>query len=299
MITDALLRIFEKDPTIKRHLLKTISWRIVGSIDTALIGWLISGNLRIGATIGGFEMLTKMFLYFFHERIWHKIKFGVPSRVKLAENVKKENAPNLFHQISKISRQEREQLNNNKSFTIWLTGLSASGKSSIASELDSWFYKNGLRSYVIDGDNTRLGINSDLTFSKEDRSENIRRVAQICRLFNEAGTIVVASFISPFEDDRKKAEVIIGREHFIETFIDASLQTCKARDIKGLYKLAEEGKLKNFTGIDSPYERPISPTIQINTDSDTVENCGKKVIRFLLENNKVVIEKTTLEIAEV
>ena len=294
LITDIFLKLFEKDPTVKRHLLKTVSWRIVGSIDTVLLGWLVTGQINTGAKIGGLELITKMLLYFFHERAWHRVHFGIPTRSNRAEKVKKENASNLFLQSSKISRQQREELNENRSFTIWLTGLSASGKSSIAAELDGWLFSNGLRSYVIDGDNTRLGINSDLSFSKEDRGENIRRVAEICKLFNEAGTIVIASFISPFEEDRAMARNIIGRDSFVETFVDASLETCKARDVKGLYRLAEEGKIKNFTGIDSPYERPVSPAIHLHTDTESVNNCVGHIIRYLTLKN-MVIERTVFQ----
>ena len=281
MVTDALLKIFEKDPTVKRHLLKTLSWRVVGTLDTVLLGWFITGQLNIGVKIGCLELVTKMVLYFTHERVWHRINFGIPTRFNRAEKVKRENASKLFLQSSKISRQQREELNAGKSFTIWLTGLSASGKSTIARELDSRFFSNGLRSYVIDGDNTRLGINSDLSFSKEDRGENIRRVAEICRLFNEAGTIVIASFISPFEEDRMMAKNIIGAASFIETFVDASIAICKARDAKGLYKLAEEGKIKNFTGISSPYERPAAPAIHIHTDTEPINNSVSEVINYL------------------
>ncbi len=287
MLTDIFIKIFRKDPTVKRHLLKTVSWRIVGSIDTAILGWLLSGKLSLGLKIGGGELLTKMVLYFMHERVWHKVKFGNPTRVSMAADVKKEISPNLFPQTSKISRQQREVLNGNKAFTLWLTGLSASGKSSIAAELDTWFFNHGLRSYVIDGDNTRLGINSDLSFSKEDRSENIRRVAQICRLFNEAGTIVIASFISPFEEDRAKAGNIIGNNCFVETFVDASIATCKARDTKGLYKMAEQGKLKDFTGVNSPYESPSSPAIHLNADKQTVTASVNQIIGYLVEHGMV------------
>ncbi len=290
MIADALLKIFEKDPTVKRHLLKTVSWRIVGSIDTVLLGWFITGQLHIGAKIGGLELITKMVLYFVHERTWHRINFGIPTRSSRAKMVKQENSSTLFRHSSTISREQREDLNSNQSFTIWLTGLSASGKSTIAAELDSWFFRNGLRSYVLDGDNTRLGINSDLSFSKEDRSENIRRVAEICKLFNEAGTIVIASFISPFEEDREMAKNIIGPNSFIETFVDASINTCKTRDIKGLYKLAEEGKIKDFTGVSSPYERPTSPAVHIHSDMESVNSCVRKIIKHLSAQNIVSVQ---------
>ncbi len=293
MIADALLNLFEKDPTVKRHLLKAVSWRIVGSLDTVLLGWFISGQINIGAKIGGLEFITKMVLYFIHERAWHRIKFGLPTRSNSAEKIKKENASNLFLQNSKISREQREELNGNKSFTIWLTGLSASGKSTIAKELDSILFANGNRSYVIDGDNTRLGINSDLSFSKEDRGENIRRVAEICKLFNEAGVVVIASFISPFAADRAMAKDIIGTDSFIETFVDADIETCKARDVKGLYKLAEEGKIKNFTGVDSPYERPDYSAIHLRTDGESIEACVAQVVQYLTAQ-KIVCELTTV-----
>ncbi len=295
MILDAIIKIFQKDPTVKRHLLKTISWRAVGSLDTVLLGWFITGNIGIGAKIGGLELFTKMLLYFIHERAWHKVKFGVPTREFKAEKVKLANAENLFQQKSKISRQQKEELNNHKSFTIWQTGLSASGKSSIAAELDYWFFNNGLRAYVLDGDNTRLGINSDLTFSNEDRTENIRRVAEMCKLFNEAGIIVISSFISPFEKDRKMAEAIIGKDSFVEVFVDANIEICKSRDIKGLYIQAEEGKIKNFTGISSPYEPPVLPAIHLHTGKETLNISVNSVISYLLNEQKVIIQPVNVE----
>jgi adenylyl-sulfate kinase len=291
MITDALMNIFRKDPTVKRHLAKTVSWRLVGSVDTMLLGWLITGHIATGAKIGGMELLTKMLLYFFHERMWHKIKFGLPTKYATAQQVKKDNAANLFASKSNVSREEREQLSGNKAFTIWLTGLSASGKSTIASELDSWFYSNGMRAYVVDGDNTRMGINSDLSFSAEDRSENIRRVAEMCKLFNESGTIVIASFISPFEADRAKAKQIIGADSFIEVFADASIETCKARDVKGLYALAESGKIKDFTGVDSPYERPAAPDVHLRTDIANSQTCTGVIIDFMIREKYTIIDQ--------
>ncbi len=292
MVLDVLTYFFVKDPTIKRHLAKTVSWRIVGTVDTILLGWFITGDISTGAKIGGLELFTKMVLYFIHERVWHKINFGIPTRVKKAEKIKKENAANLFFQSTKVARSQREELNGNKSFTIWLTGLSASGKSSIASELDSCLHNLGLRSYVLDGDNTRMGINNDLSFSQEDRSENIRRVAEICKLFNDAGIIVIASFISPFEDDRNMAKAIIGENSFVETFVDANIEICKKRDVKGLYKLAEEGKIQNFTGIDSPYEKPETPDIHLHTDEQSVAWCVDNIVHFLETNKVINLSKT-------
>ncbi|WP_246229516.1 adenylyl-sulfate kinase [Mucilaginibacter humi] len=151
---------------------------------------------------------------------------------------------NLFAQTTKVTRAQREGLNNHKAFTLWFTGLSSSGKSTIAAELEARLFKAGYRTYILDGDNTRLGVNSDLSFSVKDRSENIRRVAQISKLFNEAGIIVIASFIAPFKNDRDASRNIIGEDSFIEVFIDSSLEVCKMRDPKGLYKQALAGKLK-------------------------------------------------------
>jgi adenylyl-sulfate kinase len=269
---DLVLGKYIKDPTVKRHLLKTISWRVIGTMDTVMLSWLVTGQLHMGAKIGGLELFTKMTLYFLHERGWNKLNFGRPSKKDIANRTRIDNAQNLFKQSSLISRTQREQQNEHKAFTIWFTGLSGSGKSTLATELDRWLFNNGMRSFVIDGDNTRLGINSDLSFTDEDRSENIRRVAEMCKLFNDAGVIVLASFISPFEKDRQKAKQIIGEQSFVLTYVNTSIETCKARDIKGLYKLAEEGKIKNFTGVNSNYEIPDSPDIQINTDVITIQD---------------------------
>jgi adenylyl-sulfate kinase len=193
---------------------------------------------------------------------------------------------NLFKQTTKVSREQREQLNNNRVFTLWFTGLSSSGKSTIAAELEARLFAAGYRTYILDGDNTRLGINSDLSFSNKDRAENMRRVAQISKLFNDAGVIVIASFISPFKIDRQMAREIVGAENFIEVFIDSSLEVCKKRDPKGLYKLALLGKINDFTGIGSPYEAPETPDIHLHTDSSSPDECVKIIIDWLNSNNR-------------
>jgi adenylylsulfate kinase len=188
---------------------------------------------------------------------------------------------NLFAQTTKVTRAQREALNNNKAFTLWFTGLSSSGKSTIAAELEARLFAAGYRAYILDGDITRLGINSDLSFSIKDRTENIRRVAYISKLLNDAGIITIASFISPFANDRHSARSIIGENSFIEVFIDSSLEVCKMRDPKGLYKQALAGKIKDFTGIDSPYEAPTSPDIHLHTDSTTPDECVSTIINWL------------------
>jgi len=288
MLVDFLKK---KDPLLKRNFFKTISWRIVGSTDTILIGWFISGRLSIGAQIGLIELITKTIIYYAHERYWQSSNLGLPTKAEISLKVQDENRPNLFKHTGKIDRSKRERLNQQRAHTIWLTGLSGSGKSTISNEIEEWIFSNSGRAYVLDGDNTRLGINKDLSFTNEDRKENIRRVAEICRLFNDAGIIVVASFISPFEQDRADAMSIIGKENYIEIYVEASVMTCIQRDPKGLYRKALSGAIKDFTGISSPYEAPLTPDIHLNTEILTPKDC-LKIIRgrlgdklFLADNS--------------
>ena len=184
----------------------------------------------------------------------------------------------------KISKVDREKIKNQKSCTIWMSGLSGSGKSTIANQLETILNEQGYHTYTLDGDNTRLGLNKGLGFSEEDRIENIRRVAEVCKLMNEAGLIVICSFISPFEKNRTQAKEIIG-ENFIEVFIDADLETCEMRDPKGLYKKARAGEIKDFTGISSPFESPSNAIILKN---NTEEDLDRNVILLvnLIKNNK-------------
>lgn len=188
---------------------------------------------------------------------------------------------NLFREKLSVTKSLREKLLNQKAFVIWFTGLSGSGKSTLANALDERLYQMGYKTMILDGDNTRLGINKDLKFSDIDRKENIRRVAEMCKLFNEAGIIILASFISPFKKDRKMVENIIGKKYFVEVYVNASLEICIQRDPKGLYQKALNGLLPKFTGLDSPYEKPLNPTIEINTDKESVFNCLEKIISYL------------------
>lgn len=184
----------------------------------------------------------------------------------------------------KISKSDREKIKNQKSCTIWMSGLSGSGKSTIANQLETILNEQGYHTYTLDGDNTRLGLNKGLGFSEEDRIENIRRVAEVCKLMNEAGLIVICSFISPFEKNRTQAKEIIG-ENFIEVFIDADLETCEMRDPKGLYKKARTGEIKDFTGISSPFESPSNAIVlKNNTEEDLDRNVN--ILVNLIKNNK-------------
>ena len=183
----------------------------------------------------------------------------------------------------KISKVNREKIKNQKACTIWMSGLSGSGKSTIANQLETFLNELGYHTYTLDGDNTRLGLNKGLGFSEEDRIENIRRVAEVCKIMNDAGLIVICSFISPFEKNRTQAKEIIG-DNFIEVFVDADLSTWENRDPKGLYKKARTGEIKDFTGISSPFETPInSIVLKNNTEQDFDRNVTFLV--DLIKNN--------------
>jgi len=175
--------------------------------------------------------------------------------------------PLVMWHASQVTPEDRQQLLRQKPITVWLTGLSASGKSTLAFALEQRLLDKGQLSFVLDGDNVRHGLNSNLGFSAEDRAENIRRVAEVAKLMNEAGLIVIAAFISPFTQDRALARTIIGAEHFREVHVSTSLRVCESRDPKGMYDKARSGGLPNFTGISSPYEAPEQPHLRIDTQN--------------------------------
>ena len=180
-----------------------------------------------------------------------------------------------------IKQEDRNRLTRHPSYTLWLTGLSASGKSTIAQKLSYELHHRGVLTYVLDGDILRKGLNKDLKFTKEDREENIRRVAEVSKLLNQAGTISISAFISPYEETRAKAKDIIGSQNFVEVFVQCPIDVCEERDPKGLYEKAREGNIKNFTGISDPYEEPKHPDITVNTDRDSVDDCVEQIIDYL------------------
>lgn len=186
----------------------------------------------------------------------------------------------------KISRRERNQKNKHKSFLIWFTGLSGSGKSTIANALEIELFNKNIQTYVLDGDNVRKGINKDLAFSPEDRTENIRRIAEIAKLMTDAGIVVLAAFISPYRKDRENIKEIVGDDNFIEVYMNTPIEECEKRDVKGLYKKARQGKIKNFTGINAPYEVPINPEIEIKTKLLTVDESVASIIGVLNQKLK-------------
>ncbi|GAX88077.1 adenylylsulfate kinase [Lebetimonas natsushimae] len=194
---------------------------------------------------------------------------------------------NIIIHPHKVSRKKREKIKNQRGCVLWFTGLSGSGKSTIANEVENQLNKLGFHTYLLDGDNIRHGLNKDLGFSEKDRSENIRRIAELSKLFVDAGIITLTAFISPFIKDRQKAKEIIGERDFIEIFIDTPFAECVKRDPKGLYKKAMRGEIKNFTGINSPYEKPVNPTIHIKTLEENIEESVKKIINYLKINNYI------------
>ena len=192
----------------------------------------------------------------------------------------KEEKNNIIPISHKITKSDREKIKNQKGCVIWLTGLSGSGKSTIANELEYQLNKMKFHTYLLDGDNIRSGLNSDLGFSDEDRKENIRRISEVAKLFLDAGIITITSFISPFIEDRENAKKIIGKD-FIEVFVDTPVEECIKRDPKGLYKKALNGEIKEFTGITSPYEKPENSNIYINTVKNDIISSVKKILEYL------------------
>jgi len=181
-----------------------------------------------------------------------------------------------------LSKLEKERLLKQRGKVVWLTGLSGAGKTTIANQLELELYKRGFVTQILDGDIIRSGINNNLGFSVDEREENIRRVAEVSKLFVHCGIICFNSFISPTKEIRDKAKQIIGEQNFIEVFVNTSLAICEKRDVKGLYKKARAGKIKNFTGIDSPYEKPENPDLILNSDNMTIEESVSKCLEYLL-----------------
>jgi len=265
----------------KRHILKTISWRIIASLITFLVALLITGKLDLALGIGAIEVVLKMVVYYGHERFWfNKIRF----RKEISRPA------NLHPKLLGISEKERIELLNQRSQVLWLTGLSGSGKSTIAEELEKTLVADGYKTFILDGDNTRWGINADLGFTSWDREENIRRVSEIAKLISDAGFIVITAFISPYARSRDKAKEIIGEDKFKEIYISTSLDDCARRDPKGLYKKAFAGEIKQFTGVSDPYEKPNDPFLTINAGHDGPDNLKVSISRIYKDIEPYIIK---------
>ncbi|KAA1174698.1 adenylyl-sulfate kinase [Marinobacter salinexigens] len=194
---------------------------------------------------------------------------------------------NIVWHDHKVSRAERSVNKAQKPCLLWFTGLSGSGKSTIANALDVALHERGYHTFLLDGDNVRHGLCKDLGFSDEDREENIRRVGEVCKLFADAGLIVMSAFISPFTSDRRMVRKLFPAGEFIEVFMDTPLATCESRDPKGLYQKARSGEIRHFTGIDSPYEVPSHPEVRLDTSTMTVDECVDSLIGYLLDRGLI------------
>ncbi len=188
---------------------------------------------------------------------------------------------NIKKHSYKTSVTDRRKLNEHNSFLIWFTGLSGSGKSTIANALEEKLHNQKFKTYVLDGDNIRKNLNKDLSFSPNDRKENIRRVAEVSKLMIDAGLIVIAAFISPYRKDRENVKATVQAKNFIEVFVDTSLFECERRDVKGLYKKSKKGEITNMTGLSSPYEVPLNPDIVIKTEEESVDLAVDKIMSFI------------------
>jgi bifunctional enzyme CysN/CysC len=193
-------------------------------------------------------------------------------------------AQNVHQQALSIARTDRERLNGHKGKVIWFTGLSGSGKSTLANALEIELHRRGLRTYILDGDNIRQGLNKDLGFTDADRVENIRRIAEVAKLMVDAGMIVMTAFISPFRREREMARELIGTDSFIEVYVSTSLEVCEERDVKGLYKQARSGKIPNMTGINSPYEAPVEPEYEVNTHLQPIHSITHKLVNLIIDS---------------
>ena len=188
---------------------------------------------------------------------------------------------NITWHESNITKEDRERLNGHKAVVLWFTGLSGSGKSTLAHAVEQALYDKGCRTIVLDGDNIRHGLNKNLGFSPEDREENIRRIGEVAKLFTQAGVIALTAFISPYRADRDKARELLNDGEFVEVYLKCAVDVCESRDVKGLYKKARAGEIKEFTGISAPYEEPLNPALVIDTAAETLEESTRKVLAYL------------------
>jgi adenylylsulfate kinase len=197
-----------------------------------------------------------------------------------------QKATNIVWHPGAVTRDDRERLNGNRGCTVWLTGLSGSGKSTIAVELEKVLLTRGVRAYILDGDNVRHGLNKNLGFSPADRTENIRRIGEVAKLFTDAGLVALTAFISPYRADRDQVRALMP-DDFVEVLVDCPLEVCEQRDVKGLYEKARAGKIPEFTGISAPYEPPLTPEITLRTASQSVEESVAQIVKFLTQRGTV------------
>jgi adenylylsulfate kinase len=192
-----------------------------------------------------------------------------------------QRATNIVWHQGAVNREDRQRLNGHRGCTVWLTGLSGAGKSTIAVDLEKRLLERGVRTYILDGDNVRHGLNKNLGFSPEDRTENIRRIGEVARLFTDAGMVALTAFISPYRADRDQVRGLMAAGDFIEVFVDCPVDLCEQRDVKGLYKKARAGEIKEFTGVSAPYEAPLRPELTLDTSGQSVEESATQILAYL------------------
>src|SRR4051812_7460454 len=192
-----------------------------------------------------------------------------------------QKATNIVWHQGAVTRDDREKMNGHKGATVWLTGLSGSGKSTIAVDLEKRLWERGVRAYILDGDNVRHGLNKNLGFSPEDRTENIRRIGEVAKLFTEAGMVALTAFISPYRADRDQVRALMRPGDFVEVHVQCPIDVCEERDVKGLYKKARAGEIKEFTGISAPYEAPLQAELTIDTSRQSVEASARQILDYL------------------
>lgn len=188
---------------------------------------------------------------------------------------------NIIPHNFSITQQQRSDLKNHKPLLVWFTGLSGSGKSTIANALEKTLFEEKIHTYLLDGDNVRKGLNNNLSFSPEDRTENIRRIAEVANLMIDAGLVVIASFVSPYREDRENVKRIVGYDNFVEVFVNTPIEECERRDVKGLYAKARAGEIQNFTGVNAPYEAPMAPDVEVDTTLVSVEEAVVLIMKFI------------------
>ena len=186
-----------------------------------------------------------------------------------------------------VTATDRCRQNGHQALVVWFTGLSGSGKSTIASRLEQLLMAEGVHTYILDGDNVRVGLNKGLSFSAEDRTENLRRIAEVSKLFVDAGLVVLSAFVSPLKKDREMIRSIVGVSAFVEVFVNTSLEECERRDVKGLYQKARNGEISNFTGLSAPYEAPEQADVEIKTEGQSVDDSAQQILAYLLNSRKI------------
>ncbi len=254
----------------RRSIAKAVTWRIVATSTTMAIVFGFTGKLLLAGGIGIVESLSKMLFYYIHERLWSRSSFG-----KVSSEVR---SGNVVRHRGSITPSEREAVTGERAVTVWFTGLTGSGKTTLAYALERRLFDRGLRSVVLDGENMRLGLNRDLGFDPIERAENVRRTAEVARIANNHGIFALCGLISPFDDDRRRAREIVGDDRFVLVYLRADEETLHQRARDGMYERAEKGEIKHFTGVSDPYEEPADADLVLETDRMNVEECIDAIV---------------------